>query len=369
VSPAAEDGPAVRRLRLAAAIALAALSLPAARAAAGPVAPSLAGIRPLGMGNAFVAVADDRNALSYNPAGLAHVTREQMSGIGVNAGVDSRFFEVIDFVRANRDAFSDFDNVDREFYDSLAPFDDRWVVADARAAANLVRPYFGLGVYTAGSARFKIDRGIYEPRVYADVTDDIVTVVGGALELGHVDLRLGGALQGIWRRSTSRALTALEVADFDPNEIARDLETADPGFAVDLGLTWQRSGSAWRTGAVVRNAAGSIGKERFDTAVDVGAAWRPALPGAGPVRALLLAADLRNLFQDDALGNKIHVGAEVSFPIVAIRTGLQQGYPTVGASVALPFFTLDYAFYGRELGGFPGAESQFMHAFEARIGY
>jgi hypothetical protein len=153
----------VRRIRLAAsAVALAVAWLPAPRAAAGPASPSLAGIRPLGMGNAFVAVADDRNALSYNPAGLAHVTRTQLSGIGVNAGVDSRFFEVIDFVRANRDAFSNFDNVDREFYDSLAPYDDRWVVTDARASADFVRPYFGLGVYTAGRARFKIDRGIYE---------------------------------------------------------------------------------------------------------------------------------------------------------------------------------------------------------------
>ena len=31
------------------------------------------GVRPLGMGNAFVAVADDFNSLFYNPAGLARL--------------------------------------------------------------------------------------------------------------------------------------------------------------------------------------------------------------------------------------------------------------------------------------------------------
>ena len=33
------------------------------------------GVRPLGMGGAFTAVADDENALFYNPAGLARVRR------------------------------------------------------------------------------------------------------------------------------------------------------------------------------------------------------------------------------------------------------------------------------------------------------
>ena len=31
------------------------------------------GLRPLAMGNAYVAVADDYNALFYNPAGLARI--------------------------------------------------------------------------------------------------------------------------------------------------------------------------------------------------------------------------------------------------------------------------------------------------------
>lgn len=349
-------------------IATLSLPLPAPVRAEAP-STLLPGIRPLGMGNAFVAVADDRNTLYYNPAGLAHLTRTRLSGIGVHAGIDNSFFDVIDFVRSNEDAFSDFDNVDQEFYDSLAPYDDRWVAADARAYSDFTRANLGVGLYTSGRAQFKIDRGIYEPRVYADVVDDIVAVAGAAMELGRYDLRVGGALKGIWRRSTSRALTAREVADFDPKDVADDLESADPGFSMDLGLTWQRPDSRWTAGAAVRDAGGYVAGEGIDTAVDLGAAWRPGLDNLGPIHGLLLAADLRNVFQDDALGNKIHVGAEVSMPFLSVRTGFQQGYPSVGASVAVPFFSLDYAFYGRELGGFPGAESQFMHALEARIGY
>ena len=87
------------------------------------------------------------------------------------------------------------------------------------------------------------------------------------------------------------------------------------------------------------------------------------------MKGVLLAADLRNLFQDTALGNKLHVGAEVAFPYLSVRAGVAQGYPSLGTSLHVPFLHLDYALYGRELGAFPGAEGQYMHAFEARIGY
>jgi hypothetical protein len=345
-----------------------ALACPRAVSAEAP-SPALYGIRPLGMGNTFVAVADDRNTLYYNPAGLAHLHDTRLSGIGVHAGIDNRFFDVIGFVQDNEDAFSDFANVDQEFYDSLAPYDERWVAADARAYSDLTRPNFGFGIYSTGRAQFKIDRGIYEPRVYADVRDDIVAVVGGAMELGRYDLRVGGALKGIWRRETNRALTALEVADFDPNDIMNDLASAEPGFSMDLGLTWQQPGSAWTAGAALRDATGYIAGEGVDTSLDVGGAWRPLPDGVGPLTGLLLAADVRNAFQGTALGNKLHLGAEISVPFLSVRAGVGQGYPSMGATLHIPFFSLDYALYGRELGDFPGAEGQYMHAVEARIGY
>ncbi len=331
--------------------------------------PTLEGIRPLGMGNAFVAVVDDRNVLYTNPAGLAHLERTSFSGVGVHGGVDDELFEVISFVQDHEDEFADFENVDQEFYDELAPYDDRWVAADAQAYVDLTRPYLGLGVYTSGRAQFKIDRGVYEPRVWADLVDDTVGVIGAAMNLGRADLRVGGALKGIWRRTSTRALSAREVSDFDPEEIVDDLEKARPGFSMDLGVTWQRPGSAWTLGAVARDAAGYVGGEGIDTALDLGAAWRPVRRSEGVIRQVLLASDLRNTLQDEPFPRKLNLGAEVSFPILALRGGFQEGYGSVGASLGLPVLTLDYAYYGRELGRFPGDEGQFVHAVEARIGY
>jgi hypothetical protein len=353
--------------------ALAVLSIGALLAenvAAGPASTGLPGIRPLGMGNAFVAVADDRNALYYNPAGLSNLDQTKISGIGLQGGIDDEFFEVIEFIQDNEERFADFDEIDQEFYESLAPYDDRWVSADAQAYVDVTRKNLGVGVYSLGRVGFSIDRGVYEPRVRAHVFDDIVALVGGSMDLGRYDLTVGGTLKGVWRRESRRALTSREVADFDPEEILDDLEGADAGFAMDLGVRWARPGSRWAVGAVLRDAAGFVGGEKIGAAFDLGTAWRPEIGDWGPVRGVLLAADLRNMLDsNEATGNKIHLGAEVRMPVVSVRGGVNQGYPAVGASIGLRFFELDYAFYGRELGEYPGSESQFLHTVEVRLGY
>ena len=339
-------------------------------AASGPTAPFLPGIRPLGMGNAFVAVADDRNTLHYNPAGLARLDRTRVAGLGVHGGIDDEFLGVIRFIQDNEERFSDFDTVDQEFYDSLAPYDDRWVASDVQAYSDITRRGFGLGVYTTGRVQFKVDRGVYEPRVHANVFDDIVGVGAGAMALGRWDLDVGGALKVIGRRETTRALTAREVGDFDPQDMLDELAGSDNGFGMDLGARWQPAEAPVSLGLVLRDVATFVGGERVETAVDLGAAWRPNAAGWGPDRGVLLAADLRNTFEsDDALGNKIHLGAEVRSPVFSLRGGFNQGYPTFGATLGLKVLELEYAYYGRELGVFPGAEGQYLHAVETRFGF
>jgi hypothetical protein len=49
------------------------------------------GARPLGMGEAFVALADDVNALQFNPAGLAQIKRHEISVMYLDSLVDTWF--------------------------------------------------------------------------------------------------------------------------------------------------------------------------------------------------------------------------------------------------------------------------------------
>jgi hypothetical protein len=345
-----------------------ALSLIGVTTHADGIHPTLFGIRPLGMGNAHVAVANDRNALYYNPAGLTSLKRTGVSGLGLYGGIDNEFLDVVRFVQDNEDRFTDFETIDAEFYESLAPYDDKWVAADGSAYVDVTRPNFGLGVYSTGFVQFKMNRGVYEPRVHGTIYNDIVTVLAGAMPL-RSGLRVGGALKGIWRRQTTEVLTARDLEDFSPSTMLDDLESAEPGFGMDLGVHGRQDGSPLAVGAVLRDAPGIVGGESIGSAFDLGAAWNVIDREGGLLRGVVVAADVRDGFADDAFGKKLHFGAEARIPGLALRTGLNQGYPTFGASVMVPVLSLNYAFYGRELGEFPGAESQFLHAVEARIGF
>ncbi len=66
----------MRSLRVLA-LATPALLFPLAADAAGLARPNIAGARPVGLGGAFVAVAEDPSAIWYNPAGLAQVRNSQ----------------------------------------------------------------------------------------------------------------------------------------------------------------------------------------------------------------------------------------------------------------------------------------------------
>jgi hypothetical protein len=343
------------------------LVLPAVARSA-PAGPHLLGIRPLGMGNAFVAVCDDRNALHYNPAGLANIERWSISGLGMYGGVDDEFFEVVHFIEDNQEKFSDVDSIDQEFVDSLAPYDDRWVATDANAYIDFTRHNLGIGAYTSGRLQFKIDRGVYEPRVAFNVSDDIVGIAGVGYDLDRYDLRAGGSLKAIWRRGTERNLSAREVADFDPTEVLDDLAGSEGGFAVDLGTYWRGGESKLAAAAVLRNL-GVVDGEGLAAEVHLGSSYT-LFEIAAFVRRILVAADLANVFsQDEAFGNKIHLGGEVNARVLSFRAGFNQGYPSVGASVNARVFVLDYAFFGRELGEFPGSEGQYLHAVEVRFGF
>ncbi|MDR3243771.1 MAG: hypothetical protein LBT79_03375 [Elusimicrobiota bacterium] len=53
------------------------------------------GIRPMGMGGAFVAVADDENAVFYNPAGITQRTSWLLQVLSINAAVNTETLQVI----------------------------------------------------------------------------------------------------------------------------------------------------------------------------------------------------------------------------------------------------------------------------------
>ena len=71
---------------------------------------------------------------------------------------------------------------------------------------------------------------------------------------------------------------------------------------------------------------------------------------------------------DQAFFAKIRMGIQARIKVVSLRTGINQGYPTVGAGLSLGFVDLDYAFFGREEGRFPGQLPSWHHTAQIRFG-
>ncbi len=63
---------------------------------------------------------------------------------------------------------------------------------------------------------------------------------------------------------------------------------------------------------------------------------------------------------------RVHMGAQVQLArVLAVRGGLSQGYPSVGAGLRLGVLRLDYTYFGQEEGRLPGQNASWHH--QARI--
>ena len=135
------------------------------------------GVRPLGMGSSFVAVADDANAIAWNPAGLINVGRMAINGMTANLhGIESLQQSYLSYIfpLTDRNAIG-IDWTRLRFGDNELEFrDDRitfsygiGILKSLSAGVNVKRVAMGsaLDTYTIGDATgFGFDVGLrYQP--------------------------------------------------------------------------------------------------------------------------------------------------------------------------------------------------------------
>src|SRR5262245_858022 len=68
-------------------------------------------VRPLGMGGAFTAVADDQNVFSFNPAGMVQRTGGQLTILEIALGASKDTKDAMDFIKDNEDDLTNFENL------------------------------------------------------------------------------------------------------------------------------------------------------------------------------------------------------------------------------------------------------------------
>jgi len=363
-------------------------------------------VRPLSMGGAFVAVADDQNIFNFNPAGMVQRTGGEFTLLEVAGGVAQDTLEVLDFISDNESDLTNIGTSPRraelvnEIKNNISKLNPRVYVA-ADIASYVSGPSFmglplhvGFGAFGVIDASFNLNPGILIPNISYTINNDLIFPLSLAKrwKAPIIPGRIGVGVTGkIIRRSqvSRQNQSILELDDLETPPIA-----TGTGFGMDLGFLYQPT-DRFNLGMMVRDFGGTNlsfdkvdAEDGFqalperDTTIrprtDIGIALVPEkilffLPTTD---RWTLSADVRDVFNkehhilfEDGFKNVIgedfythlHLGAEFRYWFFRFRGGFNQGYPTFGLGLDIPLLKLDYAFYSVELGDQAGDLRQGNH--------
>lgn len=324
-------------------------------------------IRPLGMGGAFVAVADDENAMYYNPAGLARINFWRLTFPEMLIGTDTVSFDNLTYLLGNTDKIQNImsGDIDAELARRLS---QTRIHLLTEGSFKYIQPGFGLSVHLftqpeveTGSlllpeASWKIRAGLKEN----------LTVAYGWTIPGFGYLAVGGAFKAI-QQGVSRAEN-VNIMDLNSPDVNVEL-----GGGFDLGLFYKATDEL-SVGVACADLYSRIMEEVQTPNLKVGMAYRPKWLNFEDL-STTLAFDLVELnwqgdneFKNNPTNaaqlnfSKIRTGLEfILSGLIALRGGLSQGYPAAGISLITNFITLDWAYFGRELGTYPGQSVEWNH--------
>ncbi|MFZ5864067.1 MAG: hypothetical protein ACOYXR_14680 [Nitrospirota bacterium] len=332
------------------------------------------GIRPLGMGGAFTAVADDENAMMYNPAGLNKIKGfgrfdllNPLAAISTNT---------IEFAQDLQDVADAQDETQQAIL--AADLLDKWLGErfHARAAVfpNLTVHNFGVGVLGQGQFDGAVHNAAGSNALDIRGGYDIAGVVSGAMGFSPFGstLRVGVTGKYVQRSLLDQSYTANDLVQQDGIDLDRDLLDGS-GFGFDAGVIL---GFPLPLSPSVGVAVQNIGDVDLGDAgilpqqINMGVALEPSL-GFG---RLTLAADMldvtKELGADNDMGKRLHAGAEFAFPaVLSLRVGMNQGYLAAGATMDLRILKIAYAYSIEEVGAFAGQDPDRRHVAQLSLGF
>lgn len=383
-------------------------------AAKGPIHKSL---RAYSMGNAFVAVVDDKDAVYYNPAGLNMLNRlgnyekDPELGYYVHNMFDARFslgLDVpVDEARAAYDLGRDFQSLYNnanqdtkesptgenglidslgqhpELADRLNQFDRLPINIGTKLDMELAMPHFGGAIWMDGAFAPYIEGGVITPAAGLDTAYmDLVAQAAVGWSIGErwsVGVGYKMAQRAYLNEEQVSILEYEESQDSVLEQIDRERSNVQDistiGHAVEFGALYQWKREV-RLGASVRNIfIRPLREEEITPNLTAGIAYSPRRlqRNTGFYRKVNFAADFEDMLNNDRnykFFSHLNFGVEVdqvllgipnwpSLRILKVRggVGFKGGYPTAGAAIeVLRIAEVEVCTWAEEAGYFTGAE-------------
>ena len=371
-------------------------------------------LRPLAMGNAFVAVADDKDAMHYNVAGLNLMGRlgngnlrpamqrypldkfdMHMDFLGTAIPVD----EALDILKFYQDHEGSFQNAnslqnDSNLVSDLSSFDRRPVKVAVLHGGELAMHNFGMAYWADAQMAPYADVGVLLPQAGIQfITLDIVGQIAGATSYFDDRLSVGLGYRLAKREemgSFQVALTDLSnksgrqtvqeaIQDSVDEKVKQFSDLGTLGHAVDAGLMWQQTADL-RFGMSVQNMFMVLNHKPLTPELTMGVAYAPMLleNNGRWKRKINFAFDY-----EDALNNdrnykpvsKMNMGAEWEQTLIPwvlkgrLSVGLKGGYPTAGIGGSLfTIFHYEAATWAEEGGYYTGQLEERYYVMKFGVG-
>jgi len=340
------------------------------------------GIKPAGMGGAYCAIANDENALFFNPAGLSEIKSSRW--VVVNPA-----FKIGEGMNTLKDLADELD--DANTTQARSEVIGRFIPLNVLVGTNLfpyyITPDFGFGVLGEGNVRVEVLNPV-SPRIEISGYVD-TNIVGSYCRRINPKLSVGATLKSI---SRSRVLPVVDepqgIDSRDPNDPERnvvvitqsdllnydkdDFEADDfydtqtgSGMGLDIGTLYKLNKKT-TLGLTLQDIGGtslewdSDVKSRIPGRARLGVAYKADLPKAlAAIKAkdVTLALDFADLGTGGSFYKKIHFGGEaIVLRKISLRFGVNQGYGTFGLGYRLGFLQLDWAYFSEERGEHVGQQ-------------
>lgn len=328
-------------------------------------------VRALGMGGAFIAVANDEYALYYNPAGLQSVQQTIFEIVTAGATTSQSLLDLLDVETSDTTAaFGDL--VGENIYTKINI-----------GAMSLTTPGWGYSIF--GNLLF--NSIINNPSVpYFEMRAYVQYGMVGGVAWSYMDklLDVGIAMKTVTRAGISKTVHVYDLLDDDFAESLEDDFSENDAITYDLGLIYHLDHIAnleTKVAYVIRN----IGSMDFGTAgqipmsMDIGASTETEVAGLDFIFAVDYVDLTNELTEHQSYLRNLKAGVEVGcfkrsngHHALSLRLGVNASYYlSAGISVNIPGLPIkmDYATWSEEIGYLAGKIEDKRHSANVSINF
>ena len=328
-------------------------------------------MRNRAMGGVGIISAKGATAFIINPA-LLNRGRVSVSPISLQLFFNNSILDLADFLDDNAENFANFDSLSSEeldtIYQDLNKIDNRWMKLGLPLSSAITVRNIGIAIYGDIGGELKIDKGIYEPRFFARGKIDRVVTFGFGKGIDFVmpGLKAGAAVKFITREEVKEL--KLGFNDIKGESDAVDtfldsLSSGKSGFGIDIGGLYSLNDKI-ELGIVFADIIGSIDDDDVSPNLKVGASYKLLNRVSAEINFLdLLNTDETNFF------NRVHIGGEIDLPLLKLRGGFFQGYPSFGVGINLLIIQADFAVWTEEIGPVPGSDGETFYGIQINLGF